>query len=168
MREVKNKYAGKRPRGRRPSKQDPFEEVRLFVPRWLMSVIRRKSDIKGVTPDRLILRALWNTRNQDESFDMDVGLNNVMVGYSTAEEQSRIFQYLCAARSAGVELELLIMCYEDLGFLSVTHIKDAISDLIYIGLANMFNGDEGEVRIAAVVEGRTREKGFRLFGGKKL
>lgn len=166
---TKNKYAGKRPRGRRPSKQDPFEEVRLFVPRWLMAAMRRKSDIKGVTADRLILRALWNARNHDESFDMDLGLNNnVMVGYSTAEEQSRIFQYLCAARSAGVELELLIMCYEDLGFLSVTHIEDVISDLVYLGLANMFNGDEGEVRISAVTDGKTREKGFRLFGGKKL
>ena len=166
MREVKNKYAGKRPRGRRPSKQDPFEEVRLFVPRWLMARVRRKSDIKGVTPDRLILRALWNTRDHGEFFDMDFALNTH--GGSTAEEQSRIFQYLCAARSAGIELELLIMCYEDLGFLSVTHIKDAISDLIYIGLANIFNGPEGEIRIAAVVEGKIREKGFRLFGGKKL
>ena len=165
---TKNKYAGKRPPGRRPSKQDPFEEVHIFVPRWLMAAMRRKSDIKGVTPERLIVRALRNARNLDGLFDTNLSLKDVGVGYSTAEEQSRIFQYLCAARSAGIELELLIMCYEDLGFLSVTHIENVISDLVYLGLANMFNGDEGEVRIAAVVEGKTREKGFRLFGGKKL
>jgi len=163
-----NRYAGKHPRGRKPSKRDPFEEVRIFVPRWLMARLRQMSDIRGITAERLIVRALWNATGHDGSFDMDLTLRDVTVGYSTAEEQSIIFQYLCAARSAGIELELLMMCYEDLGFLSFQHIKDVITDLVCLGLATLFNGPEGEIRIAAVVEGRTREKGFRLFGGKKL
>ena len=61
------------------------------------------------------------------------------------------------------------MCYEDLGFVSPQQLKEVLVDLIYLGLVTMFNGGDGEVRIAAVVrQGRVREKGFRLFGGKKL
>ena len=98
-----------------------------------------------------------------------MSLGDVMTGQSTAEQQSHVLQYLSAARDAGVELELLVMCYEDLGFVSHIQLKQVISDLIYLGLATVFNGGDGEVRIKAVVrQGRVREKGFRLFGGQKL
>jgi len=53
----------------------------------------------------------------------------------------------------------------------VSHVqlKQVLNDLICLGLVTMFNGGDGEVRVAAVVrQGRVREKGFRLFGGKKL
>ena len=164
----KNRYAGKRPRGRKPSKQDPFEEVRIFVPRWLMARLRTMSDIIGITVERLIVRALWNAKYRTDFWDIDLDLSNVGTNKSTAEEQSRIFQYLCAARNTGVELELLVMCYEDLEFVSHNQLKQALVDLIHLGLATLFNGGDGEVRIKAVIEGRTREKGFRLFGGEKL
>ena len=165
----KNRYAGRRAPGRKPSKQDPFEEVRIFVPRWLMSAMRRIGDARGVTPERLIVRTLWNAKESTDFWDIDLSLGDVMTGQSTVEQQSHVFQYLSAARNVGVELELLVMCYEDLGFVSPQQLKEVISDLIYLGLATIFNGGDGEVRVAAVVrQGRVREKGFRLFGGKKL
>lgn len=165
----KNRYAGRKTPGRKPSKQDPFQEVHIFVPRWLMARLRRTSDIKGITAERLIVRALWNARDESDSWDIDLSLSGISVGKSTAEEQSIVFQYLTAARDVGVELELLVMCYEDLGFVSHIQMKVAISDLIYLGLATVFNGGDGEVRIKAIVrQGGVREKGFRLFGGQKL
>lgn len=166
---TRNRYAGKRTRGRKPSKRDPFEEVRIFVPRWLMTRLRTMGDFRGVTPERLIVRALWNSKERTDFWDIDLSLDDVGVGQSTAEDQSRVFQYLTAARDIGVELELLVMCYEDLGFASYIQLKQALVDLIYLGLAKVFNGGEGELRVAAIVrQGRIREKGFRLFGGKKL
>ena len=112
----KNRYAGRKTPGRKPSKQDPFEEVRIFVPRWLMATMRRIGDARGVTPERLIVRALWNTKDHGGFHDIDLSLGDVMTGQSTAEQQSHVFQYLTAARDVGIELELLVMCYEDLGF----------------------------------------------------
>jgi hypothetical protein len=134
-----------------------------------MARLRRIGDVRGVTPERLIVRALWNARDYNDMLDINLSLGDVMTGQSTSEQQSLVFQYLSAARDVGVELELLVMCYEDLGFVSHYQIKEALSDLIYLGLVTMFNGGDGEVRVAAVVrQGRVREKGFRLFGGKKL
>lgn len=166
---MKNKYAGHKTPGRKPSKRDPFEEVRVFIPRWLVARLRTMGSTRGVTPERLIVRALWNVKNYSDMFDINLSLSDVMTGQSTAEQQSLVFQYLSAARDVGVELELLIMCYDDLGFVSHIQLKEALSDLIYLGLATVFNGGDGEVRIKAVIrQGRVREKGFRLFGGKKL
>ena len=143
----KNRYAGRRTPGRKPSKQDPFEEVRIFVPRWLMSAMRRIGDVRGVTPERLIVRALWNAKDSTDFWDIDLSLGDVMTGQSTAEQQSYVFQYLSAARNVGVELELLVMCYEDLGFVSPQQLKEVLVDLIYLGLVTMFNGGDGEVTV---------------------
>ena len=62
----KNRYAGRKTPGRKPSKRDPFEEVRIFVPRWLVARLRRMSDVRGITAERLIVRALWNAREASE------------------------------------------------------------------------------------------------------
>lgn len=165
-----NRYAGRKTPGRKPFRQDPFEEVRIFVPRWLVARLRRLGDAKGVSLERLIVRALWNVKNYSDMFDINLNLNNVAISQSTtAEQQSQVWDYLKGAKDKGIELELLIMCYEDLGFASYIQIKEVIRDLHYLGLVKIFNGDEGEVRIAAVFKkGSVREKGFRLFGGKKL
>lgn len=169
MKETKNKYASKGNGIHRRSKYpDPFEKVITYVPKSLMKRLQLEADRLGIPVERLLVRASMYGVELEEygPFEMDLSLG--ASGYSSVEEQQSLYRFLCRA-DRGVDLDLLLMTYDDIGLRNEHIVKNALCDLVTLGLVELYNkGDYPIPKVRAISEERLkRGERFKAFAGEK-
>ena len=157
-----------RKRGKTPSKPDPFVEVKCFVPRSMMIALDVEAERLGVPIERLLVRSVRRCLGVEGGFDQDLSIH-VGQTQSTAEGQRDLYLFLSRAQK-GLDLDLLLLAYEEAGFDSEEALKWNLADLILGGLVELGNDGPYAIPKVRVISSKrlVRKDRFKLFAGERV
>ena len=161
-----NKYAGRRKR-RKIMKRDPFDGIRVWIPKHVMRKFETLSQVKGISVSRLMTRVIVNAWEYPHAFEMDLSLPG---GAEPNNADMRtLYAFIAGAGSIGVDLDLLVLCYEEIDMVSSDQVRESLAGLLHLGLAEFAESDSPMPRVR-VVSSKVPKKNerFILFAGEKV
>lgn len=157
---MKNRFAK---RGR-PKYPDPFQRVECWIPKSMMLILNQESERLGVPVERLLVRAVCNNT---QGYEIDMTLDNTL---STSVETQEILYDFITRAEVGIDLDLLILTYTEIGMTSMWQLKSALKTLIDRERVELFNGDSSAIpKVRSVELGKRvrRIERFKALAGEK-
>lgn len=166
---LSNKYAGKNIRGRKGYFKDPYIEVKIAIPKSVYTQLQKVADSYSLDMKNLLCRFIYSNRSNTLMGDLDLTIPQI--GGSSENDRMKLWTYLNKAGTIGINLDYLVMVWDDVGFLSEKHILCTISDLLYMGLIELVNIDDDAVaklRVTESVKIKNKHERFNMFAGAKI
>lgn len=158
-------YAGRKRRGMKGYHQDPFEKVVCYVPKRLTRQLRVLEDTYGVKVERLLVRAALNANVDQFSFDLNI--SDYTVDVVTKQDEAKLFKWLAKSK-VGIDLDLVLMVYDDIGFNDDRTLRATIKMMLAKGMICLINDEHTaipQLKVAFDVRTRGKPTKFKLFAG---
>lgn len=159
---VKSKYA--KPRGRKPGVEDPFEIIRVPVPRKTAIELRELAYHWGTSLERLIGRLAINSAKSKVGFELKGCI--LMDPVCTPEHIEKIYS-LIAKADDGIDMEALLMLGSDLN-MTACDIEGAVNHLVRTKTAESVK-EIGKYPVIRLFEKKKidRTRKYTFFAGRR-
>lgn len=112
-----NKYTNwKRGPGRKPTEDDPFIALKVYIPRVVYNKLKIISENTQNTMNRTVVSGLFNAINEGMSFEVDTSTpGDAPASYGLYDVESMLLYQFISKSYNGMSLDLLVMCRDDIG-----------------------------------------------------
>jgi len=104
-----SRFVDRRPRVRKDP-DDPFVEIKVFMPKGLHDKLKEHSDTTGVPISRAICYAVYNELETENPFELDIAIPKIpYVENAFTDEARKIYKYLMLFGNKGTSIDFLVL-----------------------------------------------------------